>query len=152
MATMIGRRVEYRGSVEELWGRYEVVEEVAGPEVRFHLATLEGEIVLRGVRRASFTPVPASGEHVVLGAELRAQIVQGEFARRWTHGEWIEEVVAGIEGLPARVSELIARRRPVEAEYALLCAEQFVGCISYGQYAERVQALTVAGLDESWMP
>lgn len=150
---MIGTRVEYRGSVEDAWGRYVIAEEVlAGTGTRYTLATYAGDIALHDVRPTSVTPIPDGPKHRVTSAELRAQIVQGEFARQYPPGYWLPYIHDSIDTLPRRISALIKANRPVEAEYELLQAEKFVGCINYATMQKRMDALVIAGDDESWMP
>lgn len=149
---MIGTRVEYRGSVEDAWGRYIVAEEtVTEVGTRYTLATYRGEVVLRGVRAGSFTPIPVGPKHQVPGAQLRAQIVQGEFGRQYEPGHWLPDIHEFFEHrLPGRITDLLAANRPVEAESALLNAELFVGCIDNATFQKRMAELVVAGDDESW--
>lgn len=150
---MIGTRVEYRGSVEDARGcRFVVANEAGvGGDARCDLATYRGEVALRGVRASSMTPVPAGERHRVLCAEIRAQIVQGEFARQYPVGSWKHYVHEAMDTLPRRVADLIAAKRPVEAEAALLNGEVFVGMISPDVFESRMRALVVAGDDESWL-
>ncbi len=148
---LIGRRVHYHGNIDDGWGRCVVADEIDTDHgLRYELSTLhDGTVILHTVRRTSFTLIPLAGKHVVASAQLRAQIVQSEFARQWSRDHWLPEITEGVDTLPRRVADLIQHNRPVDAEYALLCGEQFVGCISYQQYHDRVTALVIAGDDDS---
>jgi hypothetical protein len=153
-ATLIGTRVEYRGSLEDAWGRYVIAAEVpTDDEPRYELATYAGVIAVHNVRSSSFTPVPAGPKHVVLAAQARANVAQGEFGRQFELGEWNPDIHEFYDHrLPGYIADLIRANRPVEAEQALLNAELFVGSINRQQFYERIDALVIAGDDESGMP
>lgn len=149
---MIGQRVFYNGSIIDAEGRYRVTDEQAtadGP--RYTLATYAGEVALRNVRAESITPVPEGPKHQVHAAQERVQVVQGEFWRQFPPGTWLPYIHERYDRLHRDVDDLIRRNRPVEAEYTLLNAERFVGCIPYDVMQAHIKALVVAGDDESWL-
>ncbi|WP_143267060.1 hypothetical protein [Amycolatopsis thailandensis] len=148
---MIGQRVFYDGSIIDAAGRYRVTDEQITPDgPRYTLATYAGEVALRNVRRESITPVPDGPKHQVLAAQERVQVVQGEFWRRFPPGTWLPYIHEHYDNLHRHIDDLIQRNRPVEAEHSLLNAERFTGCIPYDVMAARINALVVAGDDESW--
>lgn len=151
---MTGTRVEYRGSLDDFYGyRFVVAEEVrTDTGLRYDLATYAGEIVLRNVRPSSVTPVPEGPKHRVVSAVLRAQIAQAEFARQYPPGTRMPDIQEHFDKLDSFIANLIRQNRPVEAEYWLLQAEQSTGAISYEHLQAGVDALVIAGDDESWMP
>lgn len=150
---MIGKRVDYHGSLDDAWGRYVVAEEAdTDDRPRYVLTTYTGEPALRRVRRESFTPVPDGPRHEVRGAALRALVAQREFGRKHPPGSVLPYVTEANDTLPGRIADLIDRKRPVEAEYWLLQAECAAGCISAQVFQDRVEAPIIAGDDESWMP
>lgn len=150
---MIGTRVRYHGSIEDAWGPYRVAAELSTDEgPLYELATSAGVIAVQRVRRSSFTPVPVGPMHVVVAAQMRANVAQGEFGRQFKPGHWQEYIHEFFEhGLPGDVAKLIRANRPVEAEAMLLNAELFVGCIARPEFEQRMAALVVAGDDDSWM-
>lgn len=83
----------------------------------------------------------AAQQHEVQAPVLRAHIAQAEFARRYPRGEFLPYVHEAIDTLPQRITAYIERGRPVEAEYWLLMAEKFAGCIDAATLQRRVTAL-----------
>ncbi|WP_410646247.1 hypothetical protein [Amycolatopsis sp. cmx-4-54] len=149
---MIGQRVFYDGSIVDAEGRYLVSDEHTTEHgSRYTLTTYAGDVALRNVRAESITPVPEGPKHRVLAAQGRAQVVQGEFWRQFPPGTWLPYIHERYDRLHRDVDDLIRRNRPVEAEYSLLNAERFVGCISYDEMSARITALVIAGDDESWL-
>lgn len=149
---MIGTRVEYRGSIDDAYGLRFVIAEKhgTGADAKLTLATYDGHTALRNVRPSSVAPVPAGPRHQVRRAEERAQVAQGELARN--REKWLPYIRDHYEALPATIRDLIRRKRPVEAEYWLLQAERFVDIISHKVLQARLDALVIAGHDESWLP
>ncbi|RSM68691.1 hypothetical protein DL991_41210 [Amycolatopsis sp. WAC 01375] len=149
---MIGQRVFYNGSIIDAEGRYLVSDKQTTPDgPRCTLTTYAGAVALRNVRAESITPVPEVPKHQVLAAQGRAQVVQGEFWRQFPPGTWLPYIHERYDRLHRDIDDLIRRNRPVEAEYTLLNAERFVGCISYAVMSARIAALVIAGDDESWL-
>uniref|UniRef100_UPI003F493E7F hypothetical protein n=1 Tax=Amycolatopsis sp. CA-096443 TaxID=3239919 RepID=UPI003F493E7F len=153
-SSMIGRRVWYRGSVEDAHGLRFVVagEKHKGGDTVLTLATYAGRTSLRDVRPASVDLVPDGPRHEVRDALRRAQAVQGEFARQHLARTVNQDVDDSVSALHNRIQDLIDRKRPVEAEYWLLQGERFVGAITHAHLQARVDALKIVGDDESWLP
>ncbi|MET9260454.1 hypothetical protein [Amycolatopsis sp. NPDC004079] len=157
MSSMIGKRVEYRGGVENAHGlRFVVALERCNSvgDTLLVLETYAGRVALRDVRLSDVVPVPEGPRHQVQNPHGRAQAVQHAFARRSPAQPRYQGAAATVSALHKKVQDLIDAKRPVEAEYWLVQAEQFVGIITASQLDERVQALNlkIAGDDESWLP
>lgn len=156
MTSMIGRRVEYRGSVEDAYGLRFLVEDdnLDNGDRRLTLANYAGQTMLRGVRPSSVKPVPEGPRHQVRNAHRRVQDVQSEYDRQQLAQSMNQEITDAFSTLGKRIQDLIDRKRPVEAECELLQFERFVGIIAHPQLQERVDALKlkIAGDDESWLP
>ncbi|UKD50921.1 hypothetical protein L3Q65_01090 (plasmid) [Amycolatopsis sp. FU40] len=153
---MIGRRLEYRGSVEDAYGlRFLVADDNHDiADRRLTLATYAGQTVLRGVRLSSVKPVPEGPRHRVRNAHGRVQVAQAEYHRQQLAQSMNQEITDAFSALGERIQNLIDRKRPVEAECELLQSERFVGIITHLQLQERVDELKlkIAGDDESWLP
>jgi hypothetical protein len=78
--------------------------------------------------------------HQVLGATIRAHIVQSEAARKWERDEWLPYIWRAIDNIPAG--------HPATADYWLTQLEKFVGAISQTDLNERVAALQPAITEE----
>ncbi|WP_298795745.1 hypothetical protein [uncultured Pseudonocardia sp.] len=90
------------------------------------------------------TPPPdtePADSHLVVVAELRAQIALGEAHRRGALAHVLPDIVEGITAMPRRVRELIEHGHPRSAEYWLLQAERFAQVITGPQLQQRVTAL-----------
>lgn len=86
--------------------------------------------------------------HQVLGATIRAHIVQSEAARKWERGEWLPYIWRAIDNIPSDTARRIAAGHPATADYWLTQLEKFVGAISQTDLNERVAALQPAIAEE----
>lgn len=84
--------------------------------------------------------LPAA-QHVVVAAQLRAQIAVGEAHRNGALTGYLPELVAGFDALPDRVAALIAAGHNRSAEYWLIQAERHAGVISGNDLQSRITAL-----------
>ncbi|MFC6094367.1 hypothetical protein [Saccharothrix lopnurensis] len=141
-----GRWVNYRGSLDDHWGRYRIIsvdDTLHGP--RYTLVDNHDHITLTNVSRTSFTLVPDGPPHHV--HDLHERLAAVRQAAHLIHGATLPDL---LENSLRRLPEVVAANRHAEAEHYLLSLEATVGCIDDEQFQRHASAVVVTTGDDSW--